>query len=102
MKKILEYSDIFDSKTFKVHQVWDMYAVLVLPKDVSRVQYDETKKAFYAGFLECFKIMTDYASNLEEDDACQLFTRLNDEGMDFMKLMIEQHGTSSTEPEHRF
>lgn len=88
----MDYSDIFHPNTFTVAMVWKMYASIVLPKDVSRIQHDETRKAFYAGFLEGFKVMTDYAANLSEDDACLLFNRLMTEGTAFYDEMVKAHG----------
>ncbi len=92
MKTITDYDQLFDPNTFTVETMWKMYRMLILPVDVSKVQHDETKKAFYAGFLECFKVMSDYAGNLEEDEACKLFDRLGKEGIDFYEKMVHEHG----------
>ncbi len=91
----LEYPEIFDPKTFKVEHMWLMYARAVLPRHVSQIQHDETRNAFYAGFLECFKMMSEFSSELEEDDACILFNRLSKEANEFFEEMVKQAATRS-------
>lgn len=92
MSKPISYADVFDHKAFKVAHVWALYSTSIHNEATSRVQYEETKKAFYAGFLDCFKVMSDYGERLSEDDACQLFTRLQIENEEFFEAMVKAHG----------
>lgn len=85
------YSDVFNPKTFKVEDIWKMYAMAVMPNGASQVQHDETKNAFYAGFLECFKMFNDFASELEEAEAFELFNRLQIEANDFFETLFKRH-----------
>lgn len=86
-----DYSKLLDPEKFSIDLVWQVFAKAILPPDASRIQYVETKKAFYAGFLECFKVMTDYAGGLTESDACKLFNRLSAESHDFFEIMKRDH-----------
>ena len=95
MKRPIAYDEIFDPQTYTIAISWRMFAATVLPLGCSKVQTDETKKAFYAGFLECFKVMVDYSSALEEDEASHLFTRLTEEGNDFFQEMVKQHNNGN-------
>lgn len=88
------YSEVFNPKTFKVEDVWTMYAIAVLPRHVSQIQHDETKNAFYAGFLECFKMFNDFACDLEEDAACELFNRLQKESEEYFEKLVKKKATN--------
>lgn len=78
-----------------IELLWRIYSGHIFTgKEVGSVQYSETKQAFYVGFSECFKFMTDIASGLEEDHACKVFSNLANEMNKFTDSLIERkiHG----------
>jgi hypothetical protein len=89
----LDYSEILKPEQFSIELLWKAYASAVIPKSAPPIQFSETRLAFYAGFLECFKVVTDYASGLEEDEACKLLSAINDESRRFVKELNEDHRT---------
>lgn len=92
MSRPISYHEVFNPNTFTIDQIWSIYARFVLPKPCSQVQHDEMKKAFYAGFLDCFKVMIDFSEGLSEEESCVLFERLSKEGANFFDLMVKEHG----------
>ena len=74
--KKIEWPQLLKSKDFSVELIWSLYAICLKGVDKESVQYKETKRAFMCGFAECFKIMSEYAGELSEDDACALFTKI--------------------------
>lgn len=80
----IDYSEIIKPKDFSVQGLWRLYELACMPAHAGQVQRDETKTAFFAGFMECFKTMTDYCSALDESDACKLLDRIRDETHKFL------------------
>lgn len=76
-----DWNDILKPEEVSIERMWLLFASIVL-KDIDKnsVQYSEMRKAYFAGFTECFKIMTDYATNIEENKTIELFSRLANEG----------------------
>jgi hypothetical protein len=85
-----EWQDYVKADDMSVAFLWLNFAGFVLPPNAPEIQRDEMKKAFYAGFLECFKVMNDYATALPDDEATKLFARLSRESKDFYRLMLEE------------
>lgn len=85
------YPEIIKPADMSIALLWTAFAGYVLPADASPVQREEMKKAFFAGFTECFKVMNDYATELDEQAAVQLFTRLNNECIEFYERMKKEH-----------
>jgi hypothetical protein len=80
----ISYADLFKPGEFRIEKLWILFSCAVLPDDVAAVQHDDMRKAFYAGFLECFKVMTDYASDLSEEDACKVLSSIADQVEEFL------------------
>lgn len=103
-KKIgqMNWNDLFkDPKKITIEFLWRIYAESVFSgKVIGRAQYAETKQAFFIGFNECFKITTDMADRLTEDQACEVLSQLHKESADFMNNVIERkfHGAPAEEP----
>lgn len=73
-----------------IEAMWRIYAGVTFgQKEIGATQYQETKKAFVIGFMECFKIMSDVASGMSEEKACAFFSRLAKEGNDMIESYIE-------------
>lgn len=82
---------IKDPSKLTVEMIWRLYAENIFKgKEVSAIQYKETKQAFFVGFSECFRIMTDFASNLPEEQACSLFSNLAKESNVFIDSLIDR------------
>lgn len=78
-----------------IEVLWRIYADHIFKnKEVSAVQYQETKQAFFIGFGECFKLMTDFASDLQEDHACTLFSGLAKQINQYQTNVIQRDFTA--------
>jgi len=86
----LNYPDLVQSKDMSINLLWALFAQAVLPLNASPLQQDEMRKAFFAGFIECFKVVTDYATALPEDDAAELLSRLNTEATEFVEKVLAE------------
>lgn len=81
------WDKVVPPKEFTLKKVWNLFFNQVLvPGGVKpgSIQAEEMEKAYYAGFLECFSVMSDYSATLSEDDACELFEKIREEGMKYM------------------
>ena len=89
-----KYTDFFDPKDISIARCWAVVAVALFKDNpVSKVQHDEMRKTFYIGFTECFKIMTDLAGDLSEEEAANVLKRISDEASAFhLKTMAEFRG----------
>jgi hypothetical protein len=86
-----KYTDFLKPEKITLALIWEAYSKAVIP-DVSQLQHDEMKKAFFSGFLECLKVMADVATSLPEEKSTGILTRLNSEGHAFFdRLMDEYH-----------
>lgn len=84
---------IFKDKPEEIsaEMLWRLYVTHAYEgKDVSSVQYKETKKAFFIGFNECFKVLSDFASDLPEEKACEMLTKLAKELNEFVRSTLER------------
>ena len=91
MNKPLSYTDVMKPADINIADLWANFAGHVLPADAGATQRSEMRKAFYAGFCECFKIVTDLSSELGEKDAVAVLDRLNREAHAFYKAMLVEH-----------
>jgi len=87
----MNWNDLIkDPSSISIEMLWLIYAQSVfVGKVVSRVQYAETKQAFFIGFNECFKFMSDMADRLPEDQACMVISNLAKESGNFMDNVLE-------------
>lgn len=65
-----------------IEDVWMTYRVQVIPKDASRLQLVESRRAFFAGAAGLFGLVVDASEN-SEDSAVQAFDRFSKELRDF-------------------
>lgn len=79
----ISYADIFKPGEFKIEALWRTIVKKVLPEQISQIQHDEMRKAFYMGFTEAFRVLTDYAGDLPEEKACQMFGDIAQQLNDF-------------------
>lgn len=71
--------------------LWTVYSTHIFKNiTVSAEQYSQTKQAFYVVFGECFKVMSDFAGELPEDKACDLFSAFAQESNAYMDSLIER------------
>jgi len=91
LKSALKYTDVMKPQDINIAHCWLMYAAHVLPAGAPAIQRDETRKSFYAGFVECFKIMSDLTDTLPEDEVCKVLDRLDGEARDFYKKLVAEH-----------
>lgn len=90
MGKYSKYTDVLRPDQISIRFIWAVFEKMVIPVDASEIQRDEMRKAFYAGFTECFKITCDI-SELKEKDALKVLDRLSLEGEEFFKEMMAGH-----------
>lgn len=92
MKTTFKYTDFFDPKDIAISKCW-MVISNVMFKDIpaypmSLEQRENLRKAFYVGFVECFKIVSDISTDLTEADACAVLSRISAEGNAFHDTTI--------------
>lgn len=86
-----DYSKLIDANNFSIKITWEIFKHTVIPADAPRIQVEEMEKAYYAGFTECFKVMTDYASGLPECKAARLFDAIMKEGNAWVDEMMKRY-----------
>ena len=86
----LKYTDIMKPEDISIAYLWTIFAGAVLSPSASQVQRDEMRKSFYAGFVECFKIMDDLSNALPEEESLRAMDRLNNEARDFYKEIVRK------------
>jgi hypothetical protein len=86
------YVDVIEPKELNIAYLWTLFAGAVLPADAPAIQREEMRKAFYAGFVECFKIINDVAVKLPEPQSYQLLEKISDEANEFFEKMMKEHG----------
>lgn len=91
MPRPLKYTDVMKPEDINIAHLWTVFAGAVLDAGAPQIQRDEMRKSFYAGFVECFKIMTDLSDVLSEDEACKVLDGLNKEARAFYETMVKAH-----------
>lgn len=81
------YFDVVAPDELSIAHLWTHYAAMVLPVGVSAAQREDMRRSFYAGFIECFRIVSDASAKLPEAQAAQVLSRLNDEGHAFFEQL---------------
>lgn len=84
----MNYTDLMRPGEISIKMCWAIFADAIF-KDVnpSMEQYEQSRRCFYAGFVECFKIMSDLSSTLTEEEAMKTLDRINAEAKEFFELM---------------
>ena len=88
----LSYTKLMKPEEISVDKIWTLFKIAVIPKDASTLQVLEMKKSFFAGFIECFKVMSDVSTDLDEKDACGVLSRINLEAHEFFEQMMREAG----------
>lgn len=86
------YTDVIEPSELSVAYLWTLFAGMVLPVNASALQREEMRKAFYAGFVECFKLINDVAVKLPEPQSYRLLGRISGEANEFFEKMMKEHG----------
>lgn len=86
-----KYTDFFAPEDLSLAKCWMVVSsALFKGKEVSQVQREEMEKAFYIGFTECFKIITDMSDELPEDKAAGVLDRLAGEAAAFHEWIVKE------------
>jgi len=73
----ISWAKLLDENRLSVETLWQLTANIIFDgKEISQTQHDQMRKAYFMGFSECFKVMTDFASDLSEDKACDFFSKI--------------------------
>lgn len=65
---------------------WDFYRNEIIPKTAPKVQFVESKRAFYAGAF-CMLQAAVTAADLHEDEACKIMDAIDDEIGTYLKTV---------------
>lgn len=69
---------------------WDLFRAVVLPSTAPPIQQTETRRAFYAGFYSCLKILKNIGDeDLSEETGGEILNNLELEVERFAKNMLE-------------
>lgn len=82
------YLDFFKPEDIQLKKMWEVIARMLFPKGASEIQYLEMRRAFYIGFTECFKIMSDVSDRMSEEEASKVLARLHNEVNSFFENEI--------------
>ncbi len=86
----ISWADL-NPKDISVEMLWKIYSGhIFVGIEVSAEQYSETKQAFFVGFSECFRFMTDISSGLEENDACAVLSKPAKETNVFLNSVMDR------------
>lgn len=96
IEKLKQWPTWCKPEDFSIEIPWKVFEHFVIPKDAHRIQREEMEKAFFGGWTECFKVMTDYAGELSEDEALQFLDRMRDENNSWVDKMIRRDKTNGT------
>ena len=90
--KTLNWADLFKDPTkISVEMTWKIYSGHIFNnKNISATQYSETKQAYYVGFSECFRMMTDLSTKLPESQAGSILSKLSRECNTYVESLIER------------
>ena len=88
----LNWADIVGNiDNLKVEMLWRLYSQSIFKGvTVSAVQYKETKQAYFCGFSECFRVMTDIVEKYDEDQANDILTRLSKESNNYIEALLDR------------
>lgn len=86
----LNYLDVVKKQDLTIAHLWTHFAGMTLPPGCTEHQRKEMRHAFYAGFIECFKVINDVSIRLSEKEASQLLSRINAEGNDYYRKWTAQ------------
>lgn len=86
----MKYTNVMKPEEISIEGCWKLFAEFIFQyRTISKVQYDESRKCFYAGFTECFKIMNDLSAELTEDQACKNLDRISAEAKEFYEQILQ-------------
>lgn len=88
----LKYTDVMKPENINIAQLWTVFAGMVLAPNAPQLQRDEMRMSFYAGFTEAFKITTDLATELSEEQAVKVLSVLSLEAQEFYESMKARIG----------
>lgn len=80
----VKYTDLMKPEQISIETLWRLMAKFTVPPDASREQHDTMRNCFYAGWIECFKVINDLSTELPEDQAGAHLSRLSIEANAFM------------------
>lgn len=88
----INWADIIGNiDNLKVEMIWRLYAQNVFSgMEVSAIQYQETKQAFFCGFAECFRILSDVSERYDENQASDILSRLSKESNTFIESLVDR------------
>jgi len=86
---LLKYTDVMKPEDISIAYLWILFAGQVLDPGAPEMQRQEMRKAFYAGFVECFKVVTDLADELTEEQTVATLDRLQRESQEFFEEMMK-------------
>lgn len=89
----ISYAQVIDPKNISIELMWRVYAEACLTKKVITAEaYAEIKAAFQVGFIEAFKLLTDVAADLPEDQACLMFSLIAEEANKVADIRLKVAG----------
>lgn len=85
------YVGTVDVDDISIAQLWTLFSAHVISASAPAMQREEMRKAFYAGFCECFKFFTDVSQELPVEQAVGILDRVNKEAHEFFVRMMKEH-----------
>ncbi len=87
----INYADLIQKGNLTVANIWTILATFIYKdKQPPEIQRNEMRRTFYMGFTECFRIMTDAADAMSEDQASDFLTKISKEVNEFHEQEIKR------------
>lgn len=76
-----------------IEQKWNKFAFMVISPKAPEIQREEMKKAFYAGFIDCFSYLKHVIGNSkDEDESIENLQDIEKQTHKFMNDYRKKHG----------
>jgi hypothetical protein len=85
------------SKTLK--ELYQEWALMVVPVGASPNQQVDMKRAFYSGYLSCLAAMSQAASDPNKEEAADRIKAMMDEVLAFFQELVEQAAAEAAKKE---
>ncbi len=87
----MNYLDLMKPEEITISKMWSVICDhLFKGKAIPSIQYEEMRRAFYMGFTEGFKVISDLSERMTEDQAVPVLSRLNAEAASFHEGEIKR------------
>jgi hypothetical protein len=78
--------------------IWQSFNDKVVHANASDIQRIEMRRAFHAGFICCWELLTDHVASLDKDEAIEFMNSRESEIMSYLSVMMNEAGIDLNQP----